>query len=84
MKKILTLAISLSLALSAFPAIGFADAVTETIPVGDNSAWIVDTLDYPVAGIQFGRSAANTVRTDSYIYFELKDIPQIEKLELNY
>ena len=82
-KKLLTAVVSAALAISTLPVIGFADAITETIPVGDNSAWFVDTVDYPVAGIQFGRSAANMVRSDSFIYFELKDIPQIEKLELS-
>lgn len=81
-KKLLSDAISAALALSALPVIGFADAVTETIPVGDNSAWIIDPYSKD-KGMQFGLSSANMVRSDSYIYFDLKDISQIEKLELS-
>lgn len=77
-KKILTVATTLSLALSAFPAIGFAEneVVTQTIAVGDNS------VTHNSTEIYFGKSLPSVLSNSAILYFDLNDISQIQKLDL--
>ncbi len=77
-KKILTVAITLSLALSAVPVVGFAEneVVTQTIAVGDNS------VTHNGTEIYFGKLLPSVLSNSAILYFDLNDISQIEKLDL--